>query len=121
MIFSVWLIIFRKNMYLKNFNIYQQEIINNSLADGIDPSSFAKPHIDQFKMQVAAHALDQGINLSLYLEDFDFIELNEIRLAIKSNLNVAKIAVKGLSSEEMHARRLKLMKTMPIGMKIKAA
>ncbi|AUR52186.1 hypothetical protein [Aquella oligotrophica] len=108
-------------MYLKKFNVYQQEIINNSLADGIDPSSFAKPHIDQFKMQVAAHALDQGINLSAYLEDFDFIELNEIRLAIKSNLNVAKIAIKGLSCKEMHERRLKLMKTLPINLKIKAA
>jgi|GEM_PF-3899068 len=108
-------------MYLKKFNIYQQEVINNSLADGIDPSGFAKPHIDQFKMQVAAYALDQGVDLSPYLEDFDFIELNEIRLAIKSNLNVSQIAVKGLSSHEMHDRRLKLLKAGQSDFQVKAA
>ena len=108
-------------MYLKEFNIYQQEVINNSLTDGLDPSSFAKPHINQFKMQVAAHALQQGINLAPYIENFDFVELNEIRLAIRSNLNIAKIAIKGLSPEEMHTRRLEMLKTSRAESKIKAA
>lgn len=96
-------------MNLEQFNIYQQEIINKSLANGVDPSSFARPNIDQFKMQVAAHALDRGINLSAYLDDFDFIQLNEIRLAIKAKLNVALIAIRGLSLQEMQDKRLQLL------------
>lgn len=108
-------------MHLKEFNIYQQEVINNSLSDGLDPSSFAKPHINQFKMQVAAHALQQGINLAPYLENFDFIELNEIRLAIKSNLNIEEIVIRGLSSDEMHTRRLKMLKISKVESKIEAA
>lgn len=96
-------------MNLEQFNIYQQEIINKSLAHGVDPSSFARPNIDQFKMQVAAHALDRGINLSAYLDDFDFIQLNEIRLAIKAKLNVALIAIRGLSLQEMQDKRLQLL------------
>lgn len=98
-------------MNLNKFNIYQQEVINKSISNGIDPSSFAKPHIDQFKMQVAARALEDGINLSNYLEDFDFYQLNEIRLAIKSKLNVREIAKIGLSYLEMHKRRLFLLKS----------
>lgn len=97
-------------MNLKKFNIYQQEVINKSISNGIDPSSFAKPHIDEFKMQIAARALEEGINLSSYLEDFDFYQLNEIRLTLKSKLNVAEIAKKGLSYLEMQARRLSLIK-----------
>ncbi|MDD3266866.1 MAG: hypothetical protein PHC75_06790 [Burkholderiales bacterium] len=97
-------------MNLKKFNVYQQEVINKSISNGIDPSSFAKPHIDEFKMQIAARALEEGINLSKYLEDFDFYQLNEIRLTLKSKLNVAEIAKKGLSYIEMQACRLKLIK-----------
>lgn len=97
-------------MNLKEFNIYQQEVINKSITNGIDPSSFAKPHIDEFKMQIAARALEEGINLSKYLEDFDFYQLNEIRLTLKSKLNVAQIAKKSLSYLEMQACRLKLIK-----------
>lgn len=96
-------------MNLEQFNIYQQEIINKSIANGVDPSSFARPSIDQFKMQVAAHALDRGINLAAYLDDFDFIQLNEIRLAIKARLNVALIAIKGISLQDMQSRRLQLL------------
>lgn len=93
-------------MNLETFNIYQQEIINKSLHYGLDPSGFAKPSIDQYKMQVAAHALNQGINLSQYLEDFDFNQLNEIRLAIKAKINIALVAIKGISSREMQTIRL---------------
>lgn len=93
-------------MNLETFNIYQQEIINKSLHYGLDPSGFAKPNIDQYKMQVAAHALNQGINLTQYIEDFDFNQLNEIRLTIKAKLNIALVAIKGISIGEMQQRRL---------------
>ena len=97
-------------MNLDNFDIYQKEIINNCLADGIDPSSFAKPTINSFNMQVAAYALNQNINLSKYLEDFDFEQLNEIRLAIKFKLKASKIAIIGMSAREMYLKRITLMK-----------
>lgn len=97
-------------MNLENFDVYQKEVINNCLADGIDPSSFAKPAINSFNMQVAAYALSQNINLSKYLEDFDFEQLNEIRLAIKFKLKASKIAVIGMSAREMYLTRIALMK-----------
>ncbi len=101
----------KKNMNLENFDIYQKEIIRNSLADGIDPSSFAKPTINSFNMQVAAYALKQHIDLSKYLEDFDFEQLNEIRLAIKFKLKVSQIAIIGMSAREMCLKRIALTKT----------
>lgn len=93
-------------MKTEQFNIYQQEIINKAIHNGLDPSSFANPNVDQFKMQVAAHALNQGINLSGYLNDFDFTQLNEIRLTIKAKINVALVAIKGISISEMQKIRL---------------
>ncbi len=98
-------------MNLENFDIYQKEIIKNSLADGINPSSFARPTISSFNMQVAAYALSQNINLSKYLDDFDFEQLNEIRLAIKFKLKASKIAIIGMSAREMYLKRIALMKS----------
>ena len=96
-------------MNLEKFDIYQKEIINNCITDGIDPSSFARPNISSFSMQVAAYALAQNINLSQYLNDFNFEQLNEIRLAIKSRIKISRIAVKGMSAREMYLKRIKLL------------
>lgn len=97
-------------MNLEKFDIYQKEIINNCIADGVDPSSFANPNVDSFNMQVAAYAIRQGIDLSRYLVDFDFEQLNQIRLAIKLKLKVSQIAIIGMSAREMYLKRIALMK-----------
>jgi hypothetical protein len=95
-------------MYTKTFNNQQLQIINDCNALGLDSSKFAKPHIDEFKMILAFQALRNNDDLSLFLDDYNHEQLDEIRLGLKSKINITKYLDPSLHADHMHMLRLKL-------------
>jgi hypothetical protein len=90
------------------FDEMQLDIIKGCYDAGFDPSSFADPKYDWAKMQVAAHGIREGFNLSNYLNDFSHSQLDLIRLGLKQGLNVELLAKPEFSFEEMHHKLLSL-------------
>ena len=88
-------------MNLEQFSDNQKHIINRCIEMGFDPSSFAKPEIDCFKMQLAFHAIRNGNDLTPYLADFDHDQLEQIRDGLRTKVDVSKYAKVELSGDEM--------------------
>lgn len=87
------------------FDAQQQKIINDCTNSGLDPSGFVRPYINAFQMQVAYHALRDGLDISEYLDEFSCEQLEEIRLAKKSGIDEKQIAHVDLSAEAMMMKR----------------
>lgn len=88
------------------FNEMQLQIIKKHMEAGYNPESFANPKYDWMKMQVAAHAVRLGLDLSKYLDDFDSSQLDLIRLGLRNGLNVELIANTAFSFDEMYHKLL---------------
>jgi hypothetical protein len=86
----------------------QQQIIDLCSELGLDSSNFMVINPESFKLQVVYHGLRDGIDLGMYLEKFDCEQLEEIRLAKKSGLDITQIAIVELSSEQMMMKRISL-------------
>lgn len=95
-----------KNLSL--FNDEQQAVINECINSGFSADSFARPELDAFKMRLAFHAMRNGNDLSNYLDRFNHEQLDEIRIGLKSGVNVESYAIIELSADEMHMRRIAL-------------
>ena len=95
-------------MNLEQFSDNQKKIINRCIEMGFDPSSFAKPEIDCFKMQLAAHALRDGNDLTPYLADFDHDQLEHIRSGLYFKVDVSKYADPSIPADEMLKKRMSL-------------
>lgn len=94
-----------KFINLDLFDAQQQKIIKDCANSGLDPSGFAKLHLNAFQMQVAYHALRDGFDISEYIDEFSCEQLEEIRLAKKSGVDEKQIALVNLSAEEMMMKR----------------
>lgn len=93
---------------LSLFNDEQQAVIKECINSGFSPESFARPELDAFKMRLAFHAMRNGNDLSNYLDRFNHEQLDEIRIGLKSGVNVESYAIIELSADEMHMRRIAL-------------
>ena len=93
-------------MNLEQFNDNQKSIINDCIEMGLDPSSFAKPEYDCFKMQLAFHAMRNGNDLTPYLADFNHDQLEQIRDGLRTKVDVSKYAnVKLTYKDMMHKKK----------------
>lgn len=90
------------------FNEDQLKVIKECKESGYDPSSFARPELDSFKMRLAFHAMRNGNDLSGYLDSFNLDQLDEIRIGLKSGVNVDLYAHPDLSANLMHMKRIEL-------------
>lgn len=90
------------------FDEIQLSIIEDCIAAGFDPSGFAKPQFDGFKMQLAYHALRNGNDLSSYLQNYTHEQLEQIRVGLRSNIDVSQYADPNLTAEVMHKKRMSL-------------
>lgn len=90
------------------FDTHQTKVLKSAVDAGYDPTSFADPQYDWAKMQLAYHAMRNGNNLVPYLSNFDFDQLEEIRIGLRSKLDVSSFAKPEINAEEMHLLRLKL-------------
>ncbi len=90
------------------FNREQLKVLDEANAAGVDSTAWASPEIDAFKMRLAFHAMRNGNDLSKYLESFNHEQLDEIRIGLKSGVDVESYAIAELSADEMHMRRIAL-------------
>lgn len=88
------------------FDEIQSNIIKDCIAAGFDPSGFAKPEIDGFKMQLAYHTLRNGNDLSSYLQNYTHEQLEQIRAGLRSKIDVNQYADPTLAAENMHHKRM---------------
>ena len=96
---------------LDKFNLQQQKMILACEEKGFNPSGFAKPEIDAFKMQLAFQSLRNGNDLSKYLTDFNYDQLDEIRIGMHFNVDVSQYAKPETHANDMHMLRLQLEDT----------
>lgn len=96
------------NYFKSQFNNDQLKVIKECEESGYDPSSFARPELDSFKMRLAFHAIRNGNDLSFYLDSFNHEQLEEIRIGLLSGVDVDSYAITDLSADEMHMRRVEL-------------
>ena len=93
---------------LSIFNDEQKAVIMECINSGFSEDSFARPELDAFKMRLAFHAMRNGNDLSKYLDSFNHEQLDEIRIGLKSGVDVDSYALVELSAVEMHMRRIAL-------------
>lgn len=95
-------------MDFSKFDTNQAKVLKDVMDSGYDPVSFANPQYDWTKMQLAFHALRNGNDLAPYLNDFNVDQLDEIRIGLRSKVDVSLFAKPEIDAEEMHLLRLKL-------------
>ncbi|RTL11794.1 MAG: hypothetical protein EKK54_06255 [Neisseriaceae bacterium] len=88
------------------FDEMQLNIIKKHIDGGYNPESFANPKYDWTKMQVAAHAVRKGIDISKYLDTFPSEQLDLIRLGISRGLDIEQMANPAYSFDEMYHKLL---------------
>lgn len=89
------------------FTSEQHQTLYACQANGYDISALT-PEIDAFKMRLAYLAFKNGADITPYLTNFDYDQLDEIRLGLLSNVDVTAYAIPEISAEDMHMKRLYL-------------
>lgn len=92
----------------QSWNKNQKTIINDYIEAGFNPADFSNPAIDELKMQLAYQAKRNADNLFPYLENYDYEQLDEIRLGLKSKVDITQYTDPKFSAEAMHMKRIEL-------------
>lgn len=92
-------------MSLNQYTEYQQKIIDDCNKIGVDTSSFT-PDINPLNMRLVYLAFRKGLDITPYMKDFNYDQLDEIRLGLITGVDVSKYADPKISADDMHMKRI---------------
>ena len=88
------------------FSAEQMREIRLGLEHNVDVLDYADPKYHAMKMQQVRLGLEHGVDLSPYIDDYDFLQLGQIRIGLEGHARVEAFAHPGLSSVDMAMIRL---------------
>ena len=94
-------------MSLNEYTEYQQNIIDDCNKIGMDTSSFT-PEINPLNMRLVFLAFRKGLDITPYMKDFNYDQLDEIRLGLITGVDVSKYVDPKILADDMHMKRISL-------------
>ena len=94
-------------MSLNQYTTLQKSIIDDCNKIGFDTSLFT-PEVDPLNMRLVFLAHRKGLDITPYMKDFNYDQLDEIRLGLITGVDVSKYADPKISADDMHMKRIYL-------------